>query len=43
MTPRPSLPDHRHLETRDTALCAVSRAPIDKLVAYKKKTGWTFP
>lgn len=37
------LPDIRHLGFKDTALCAVSRAPIDKIVAYKEKNGWKFP
>jgi predicted dithiol-disulfide oxidoreductase (DUF899 family) len=31
-----------HLAHRDTALVAVSRAPIDKLEAYRKRMGWTF-
>jgi len=31
-----------HLAARDTTLVAVSRAPIDKLVAFKKRMGWTF-
>ncbi len=33
----------RHLQTRDTTFCAVSRAPLDKLERYKAKKGWTFP
>ncbi|MET1073522.1 MAG: DUF899 domain-containing protein [Umezawaea sp.] len=33
----------RHLNTRDTSLAFVSRAPIDKIEAYKAKKGWTFP
>jgi predicted dithiol-disulfide oxidoreductase (DUF899 family) len=32
-----------HLHTRDTTLAYVSRAPIDKIEAYKAKKGWTFP
>ncbi len=32
-----------HLHTRDTALAAVSRAPIDKIERYKASKGWTFP
>jgi predicted dithiol-disulfide oxidoreductase (DUF899 family) len=32
-----------HLENHDVALTAVSRAPIDKLQAYKRRMGWTFP
>ncbi|MFI5000625.1 MAG: DUF899 domain-containing protein [Reyranellales bacterium] len=30
-----------HLAQRDTAFVLVSRAPIDKLEAYKKRMGWT--
>ena len=33
----------RHLHTRDTTYAAVSRAPLEKLEAYKAKKGWTFP
>ena len=32
-----------HLAARDTAFYAVSRAPIDKLLAYRSRMGWTFP
>jgi predicted dithiol-disulfide oxidoreductase (DUF899 family) len=32
-----------HLANHDVALCAVSRAPLAKLQAYKKRMGWTFP
>lgn len=32
-----------HLAHHDVTLYAVSRAPIDKLNAYKKRMGWTFP
>jgi predicted dithiol-disulfide oxidoreductase (DUF899 family) len=32
-----------HLHVRDTTLVHVSRAPIDKIEAYKVKKGWTFP
>ncbi len=32
-----------HLKHRDTALAAISRAPIAKLAAYAKRMGWTFP
>ena len=32
-----------HLANHDVTLCAVSRAPIGKLQAYKKRMGWTFP
>ena len=33
----------RHLHTRDTTYAAVSRAPLEKIEAYKAKKGWTFP
>jgi len=32
-----------HLAHHDVTLCAVSRAPIEKLRDYKKRMGWTFP
>jgi predicted dithiol-disulfide oxidoreductase (DUF899 family) len=32
-----------HLANHDVTLCAVSRAPIAKLQAYKKRMGWSFP
>ncbi len=32
-----------HLENHDVALAVVSRAPLAKLSAYKKRMGWTFP
>ncbi len=32
-----------HLAHHDVALCAVSRAPLAKLQAYKRRMGWTFP
>jgi predicted dithiol-disulfide oxidoreductase (DUF899 family) len=32
-----------HLEHHDVALVAVSRAPIAKLEAYRRRMGWTFP
>jgi predicted dithiol-disulfide oxidoreductase (DUF899 family) len=31
-----------HLAHRDTALVAVSRAPLSALEAYRKRMGWTF-
>lgn len=31
-----------HLAHRDTALVAISRAPLAKLESYKKRMGWTF-
>ena len=32
-----------HLANHDVTLCAVSRAPLPKLQAYKRRLGWTFP
>ena len=32
-----------HLANHDVMLWAVSRAPIEKLQAYKRRMGWTFP
>jgi predicted dithiol-disulfide oxidoreductase (DUF899 family) len=32
-----------HLGNHDVTLCAVSRAPLVKLQAYKQRLGWTFP
>jgi len=32
-----------HLVNHDVTLCAVSRAPLAKLDAYKRRMGWTFP
>jgi predicted dithiol-disulfide oxidoreductase (DUF899 family) len=32
-----------HLENHDVALTAVSRAPLDKIQAYKRRMGWQFP
>jgi predicted dithiol-disulfide oxidoreductase (DUF899 family) len=32
-----------HLANHDVMLMAVSRAPLAKLQAYKKRLGWTFP
>ncbi|HET6681090.1 MAG TPA: DUF899 domain-containing protein [Gemmatimonadaceae bacterium] len=32
-----------HLENHDVAFWAVSRAPIGKLLAYRRRMGWTFP
>src|ERR1700751_1616463 len=31
-----------HLAARDTTLVAVSRAPLPKLEAFRKRMGWTF-
>ncbi len=32
-----------HLAHHDVTLMAVSRAPLDKIQAYKRRMGWTFP
>src|SRR5882757_4454749 len=32
-----------HLANHDVMLSAVSRAPLPKLQAYKRRMGWTFP
>ena len=32
-----------HLANHDVMLWAVSRAPLEKLVAYERRMGWTFP
>lgn len=32
-----------HLANHDVMLWAISRAPLEKLQAYKKRMGWTFP
>src|SRR5213078_1218081 len=32
-----------HLAQHDVTLCAVSRAPLAKLQAYKQRMGWSFP
>ena len=32
-----------HLSNRDVTLMAISRAPIEKLQAYKRRMGWRFP
>jgi predicted dithiol-disulfide oxidoreductase (DUF899 family) len=32
-----------HLENHDVAMWAVSRAPLEKLQAYKRRMGWSFP
>jgi predicted dithiol-disulfide oxidoreductase (DUF899 family) len=32
-----------HLSARDTSFAAVSRAPLAKIEAFKKRMGWTFP
>lgn len=38
-----SLPDVRHLRLKNTNLVCVSRGEIDKLEAFRKKNGWTWP
>ena len=32
-----------HLANHDVTLSAVSRAPLDKLLAFRKRMGWSFP
>ena len=32
-----------HVNNRDITLLAISRAPIEKLSAYRRRMGWTFP
>jgi predicted dithiol-disulfide oxidoreductase (DUF899 family) len=32
-----------HLARHDVMLWAISRAPLEKLLAYKRRMGWTFP
>lgn len=32
-----------HLENHDVAFTAVSRAPLAKLLAYRRRMGWSFP
>jgi predicted dithiol-disulfide oxidoreductase (DUF899 family)/predicted enzyme related to lactoylglutathione lyase len=32
-----------HLHARDTSMVLISRAPIEKLSAYKQRMGWTIP
>jgi predicted dithiol-disulfide oxidoreductase (DUF899 family) len=31
-----------HLEARDMTMICISRAPIEKLLAYRRRMGWTF-
>lgn len=38
-----SVPPLEHLHSRSTSFVAVSRAPIEKIEAYKKRQGWKFP
>ena len=32
-----------HLKARDVALVCVSRGPLEKLLTYRKRMGWSFP
>lgn len=32
-----------HFRARDTAFACVSEAPLDKLLAYRERMGWSFP
>ena len=32
-----------HLQNHDVAFTALSRAPLEKLLAYRERMGWTFP
>jgi predicted dithiol-disulfide oxidoreductase (DUF899 family) len=32
-----------HLHARDVSMTVISRAPLAKIAAYKKRMGWTFP
>ncbi len=34
---------HLHLQNHDVAFTAVSRAPLEKLLAYRTRMGWAFP
>lgn len=34
---------HLHLQNHDVAFTAVSRAPLEKLTAYRERMGWAFP
>ena len=37
------IPHVAHLHARDTSFVVVSRAPIEKIEAYRKRMGWTVP
>jgi predicted dithiol-disulfide oxidoreductase (DUF899 family) len=37
------IPHLAHLHARDTSFVAVSRAPIEKIEAYRTRMGWTVP
>ena len=32
-----------HLKARDVTLLCISRAPLEKLIAYRERMGWSFP
>ena len=32
-----------HLNARDVTMTAISRAPLEKILAYKRRMGWSFP
>ena len=34
---------HLHLQNHDVAFTAISRAPLDKLLAYRDRMEWSFP
>jgi predicted dithiol-disulfide oxidoreductase (DUF899 family) len=34
---------HLHLQNHDVAFTAISRAPLEKLLAYRQRMGWSFP
>ena len=34
---------HLHLQAHDVAFTAVSRAPLEELLAYRDRMGWSFP
>ena len=34
---------HLHLQNHDVAFTAISRAPLEKLLAYRDRMDWTFP
>jgi predicted dithiol-disulfide oxidoreductase (DUF899 family) len=38
-----NFPNLRHLADKDTAVIAVSRAPIEKIMPFKEKNSWGFP
>ena len=38
-----SIGDLSHLRARDTSFAFVSRAPVEKIEAFRKRMGWTMP